>query len=81
MGAIVAHFSLFGITVALFFGAEIALLRMIQSMSLSGGQQQRTFLARALVQDADARTERAIVEILRRTYGGRVEVFSSGRTK
>ncbi len=48
-----------------------------QISELSGGQQQRTFLARALVQQAeiylmdepfqgvDARTERAIVEILR----------------
>jgi manganese/zinc/iron transport system ATP- binding protein len=48
-----------------------------QISQLSGGQQQRTFLARALVQDADlylmdepfagvdAATERAIVEILR----------------
>jgi len=47
-----------------------------QISQLSGGQQQRTFLARALVQDADlylmdepfaavdAATERAIVEIL-----------------
>lgn len=113
-----------------------------QISELSGGQQQRTFLARALVQNADiylmdepfqgvdARTERAIVQILRqmrqqgrtliivhhdlqtveeyfdlvamlnvrivacgpveavfgeenlrRTYGGRVETFSSGRIK
>lgn len=48
-----------------------------QISQLSGGQQQRTFLARALVQDADlylmdepfaavdAATERAIVEVLR----------------
>ena len=48
-----------------------------QISQLSGGQQQRTFLARALVQDADlylmdepfaavdASTEKAIVEILR----------------
>lgn len=48
-----------------------------QISQLSGGQQQRTFLARALVQDADlylmdepfaavdAATERAIIEILR----------------
>lgn len=48
-----------------------------QISQLSGGQQQRTFLARALVQDADlylmdepfaavdAATEKAIVEILR----------------
>src|SRR5690606_41745323 len=48
-----------------------------QISQLSGGQQQRTFLARALVQDAqvyfmdepfqgvDAATERAIVEILK----------------
>jgi manganese/zinc/iron transport system ATP- binding protein len=48
-----------------------------QISQLSGGQQQRVFLARALVQDAriyimdepfqgvDARTERAIVEVLR----------------
>jgi manganese/zinc/iron transport system ATP- binding protein len=49
-----------------------------QISQLSGGQQQRVFLARALVQDArlylmdepfqgvDARTERAIVDVLRR---------------
>lgn len=49
-----------------------------QISQLSGGQQQRVFLARALVQDAqvyfmdepfqgvDARTERAIVEVLHR---------------
>ena len=56
-----------------------------QISQLSGGQQQRTFLARALVQDAqiyfmdepfaavDAVTERAIVNILR-------ELRSRGRT-
>lgn len=56
-----------------------------QISQLSGGQQQRTFLARALVQDADlylmdepfaavdASTERAIVEILR-------ELQRAGRT-
>ena len=55
----------------------IAELANRQISQLSGGQQQRTFLARALVQDADlylmdepfaavdAATERAIVEILR----------------
>jgi manganese/zinc/iron transport system ATP- binding protein len=55
----------------------IADLARRQISQLSGGQQQRTFLARALVQDADlylmdepfaavdAATERAIVEILR----------------
>lgn len=55
----------------------IAELADRQISQLSGGQQQRTFLARALVQDADlylmdepfaavdAATERAIVEILR----------------
>ena len=55
----------------------IAELARRQINQLSGGQQQRTFLARALVQDADlylmdepfaavdASTERAIVEILR----------------
>ncbi len=55
----------------------IADLAHRQISQLSGGQQQRTFLARALVQDADlylmdepfaavdASTERAIVEILR----------------
>lgn len=55
----------------------IAELARRQISQLSGGQQQRTFLARALVQDADlylmdepfaavdAATERAIVEILR----------------
>lgn len=52
-------------------------LRDRQISQLSGGQQQRTFLARALVQDADlflmdepfaavdAATERAIVDVLR----------------
>ncbi len=52
-----------------------------QISQLSGGQQQRTFLARALVQDADlylmdepfaavdAATEKAIVEILRELNG------------
>ena len=56
-----------------------------QISQLSGGQQQRVFLARALVQDAhiyfmdepfqgvDARTERAIVDVLR-------ELRASGRT-
>lgn len=56
-----------------------------QISQLSGGQQQRTFLARALVQDADlylmdepfaavdAATEQAIVEILR-------EMKRSGKT-
>ena len=55
----------------------IADLASRQISQLSGGQQQRTFLARALVQDADlylmdepfaavdAATEKAIVEILR----------------
>lgn len=55
----------------------IADLAHRQISQLSGGQQQRTFLARALVQDADlylmdepfaavdAATERAIIEILR----------------
>ena len=55
----------------------IASLAKRQISQLSGGQQQRTFLARALVQDADlylmdepfaavdASTERAIVDILR----------------
>ena len=55
----------------------IADLAFRQISQLSGGQQQRTFLARALVQDADlylmdepfaavdAATERAIVDILR----------------
>ena len=54
----------------------IADLAFRQISQLSGGQQQRTFLARALVQDADlylmdepfaaidAATERAIVELL-----------------
>ena len=52
-----------------------------QISQLSGGQQQRTFLARALVQDAqvyfmdepfqgvDATTERAIVELLKNLRG------------
>jgi manganese/zinc/iron transport system ATP- binding protein len=52
-----------------------------QISQLSGGQQQRVFLARALVQDAalylmdepfqgvDARTERAIVDVLRELRG------------
>ena len=56
----------------------IADLARRQISQLSGGQQQRTFLARALVQDADlylmdepfaavdAATERAIVDILHR---------------
>ena len=56
----------------------IADLAHRQISQLSGGQQQRTFLARALVQDADlylmdepfaavdAATEQAIVEILAR---------------
>jgi manganese/zinc/iron transport system ATP- binding protein len=56
-----------------------------QISQLSGGQQQRTFLARALVQDADlylmdepfagvdAATERAIVDVLR-------EMQKSGKT-
>ncbi|MCW5877148.1 MAG: metal ABC transporter ATP-binding protein [Anaerolineales bacterium] len=56
-----------------------------QISQLSGGQQQRTFLARALVQDAqiyfmdepfqgvDATTERAIVELLK-------ELRASGKT-
>ncbi|MDG2224615.1 MAG: ABC transporter ATP-binding protein [Rubripirellula sp.] len=55
----------------------IAELAKRQISQLSGGQQQRTFLARALVQDADlylmdepfaavdAATEKAVVEILR----------------
>ncbi len=59
----------------------IADLAKRQISQLSGGQQQRTFLARALVQDADlylmdepfaavdAATERAIVEILRDMKG------------
>lgn len=63
----------------------IAELAHRQISQLSGGQQQRTFLARALVQDADlylmdepfaavdASTERAIVEILR-------EMKSKGKT-
>ncbi len=54
-----------------------------QISQLSGGQQQRTFLARALVQDAqvyfmdepfqgvDATTERAIVELLKSLRGSR----------
>jgi manganese/zinc/iron transport system ATP- binding protein len=59
-----------------------------QISQLSGGQQQRVFLARALVQDAsvylmdepfqgvDAKTERAIVELLQslRTEGRTVVV-------
>jgi ABC-type Mn2+/Zn2+ transport system ATPase subunit len=52
---------------------------------LSGGQQQRTFLARALVQDAqvyfmdepfqgvDATTERAIVALLKGAAAGRAK--------
>jgi manganese/zinc/iron transport system ATP- binding protein len=52
-----------------------------QISQLSGGQQQRVFLARALVQDArlylmdepfqgvDARTERAIVDVLQELRG------------
>jgi manganese/zinc/iron transport system ATP- binding protein len=56
-----------------------------QISQLSGGQQQRTFLARALVQDAqiyfmdepfqgvDATTERAIVDLLK-------ELRAQGRT-
>lgn len=63
----------------------IAELAHRQISQLSGGQQQRTFLARALVQDADlylmdepfaavdAATERAIIEILR-------EMKKSGKT-
>jgi manganese/zinc/iron transport system ATP- binding protein len=63
----------------------IAHLAHRQISHLSGGQQQRTFLARALVQDADlylmdepfaavdAATERAIVEILQ-------ELRQSGKT-
>ncbi|WP_442508873.1 metal ABC transporter ATP-binding protein [Novipirellula sp. SH528] len=63
----------------------IADLARRQISQLSGGQQQRTFLARALVQDADlylmdepfaavdASTEKAIVEILR-------ELKSRGKT-
>jgi manganese/zinc/iron transport system ATP- binding protein len=55
----------------------IADLAMRQISQLSGGQQQRTFLARALVQDADvflldepfaavdAATEQSIMELLR----------------
>ncbi len=57
---------------------ELQDLARRQISQLSGGQQQRVFLARALVQEAsvyfmdepfqgvDARTERAIVEVLRR---------------
>lgn len=60
----------------------IADLAHRQISQLSGGQQQRTFLARALVQDADlylmdepfaavdAATERAVVEILREMKQG-----------
>ncbi len=56
-----------------------------QISQLSGGQQQRVFLARALVQDADfyfmdepfqgvdAKTERAVIEILK-------ELSSNGKT-
>ena len=63
----------------------IADLANRQISQLSGGQQQRTFLARALVQDADlylmdepftsvdAATERAIVDVLR-------EMQSRGKT-
>jgi len=63
----------------------IADLARRQISQLSGGQQQRTFLARALVQDADlylmdepfaavdASTEKAIVELLR-------ELKSRGKT-
>jgi manganese/zinc/iron transport system ATP- binding protein len=63
----------------------IADLARRQISQLSGGQQQRTFLARALVQDADlylmdepfaavdAATERAIIDILR-------EMKQRGRT-
>jgi manganese/zinc/iron transport system ATP- binding protein len=63
----------------------IADLARRQISQLSGGQQQRTFLARALVQDADlylmdepfaavdAATEKAVVEILR-------DLKSSGKT-
>ncbi|MEM9587630.1 MAG: ABC transporter ATP-binding protein [Planctomycetota bacterium] len=59
----------------------VAELAKRQISQLSGGQQQRTFLARALVQDADlylmdepfaavdASTERAIVDILRSLKG------------
>jgi manganese/zinc/iron transport system ATP- binding protein len=59
----------------------IADLARRQISQLSGGQQQRTFLARALVQDADlylmdepfasvdAATEKAIVDILREMKG------------
>lgn len=63
---------------ALFALEQVGLLDLVdrQISQLSGGQQQRTFLARALVQDAqiyfmdepfaavDAITERAIVKIL-----------------
>jgi manganese/zinc/iron transport system ATP- binding protein len=65
----------------------IADLAHRQISQLSGGQQQRTFLARALVQDADlylmdepfaavdAATERAVVEILREMkQGGKTAV-------
>lgn len=60
----------------------MAELRERQIRQLSGGQQQRVFLARALVQGAriylmdepfqgvDARTERAIVEVLRELRRG-----------
>ena len=63
---------------------QVGLLDLVnrQISQLSGGQQQRTFLARALVQDAqiyfmdepfaavDAITERAIVNILRQLKEG-----------
>jgi manganese/zinc/iron transport system ATP- binding protein len=65
----------------------IADLASRQISQLSGGQQQRTFLARALVQDADlylmdepfaavdAATEKAIVDILRELkYRGKTSV-------
>ena len=37
-----------------------------QISQLSGGQQQRVFLARALVQNVDAKTEKSIVSVLQR---------------